>query len=146
MIRKLKPLHFRQTYRYKILEEEDPRREVIKQYILKHNDEEWPKGKVYDYMKRKLPEELPPNDIYLSEKPVDKFVAQLVKDKVIIQLANLRNRRKVQLRMNPNDVMIYNELEKIDKLISTHVDLIPKLNRVQGRANSYDASIFIHIT
>ena len=47
------------------------------------------------------------------------------------QLRNPKNRREVQLHVNDTDAEIYNELEDIDNLISTLIDLPPNLNKVR---------------
>lgn len=115
------------TYKYKIHGlDPDPRRQAIILYVLKHDG--CNKTQLSDYMESKLPEKPP---IYASIKTTYKIVDELVKDKVMIQSVNEKNRREVQLHINRKNGMIYNELEIIENLISTLIDPMPNLNKVR---------------
>ena len=121
------------TFRYHI-DIPDPIRHAIILYVIKHDG--CNKTELTNYMESKL-QEKPPNyastktPIYASIKTTYKIVAELVRDKVMTQSVNVKNRREVQLHINPKNAMIYNELENIDNLIRTLTDLPPNLNKVR---------------
>ena len=113
------------TYKYDI-ETPDPRLEEIIRYVIKHDL--CNKKDLSDYMDSKLSEK---PLIGCSQKITYKKVTELRRDKVMTQLRNPKNRREVQLHVNDTDAEIYNELEDIDNLISTLIDLPPNLNKVR---------------
>ncbi len=113
------------TFKYHI-DIPDPRRHAIIQYVIKHDG--CNKKELCDYMESKLREKPP---IYVGTNTTYKIVAELVKDKLMIQSVNQKNRREVQLHYNRKNAMIYNELENIDNLIPTLIDLPFNLNKVR---------------
>ena len=105
------------TFRYHI-DIPDPIRHAIILYVIKHDGCNKLQEKPPNYASTKTP-------IYASIKTTYKIVAELVRDKVMTQSVNVKNRREVQLHINPKNAMIYNELENIDNLIRTLTDLPP---------------------